>query len=130
MSARRCSAQASFTLWASHTVRNELMGSGVMWWANHLTPPPARPAAGKLGVVNGHRLGLWLALPAVAIGVLTGSRNGMHRYLGFSDNGNPPLYPGYKEDATPYFVKHTVSERRVPVAPSVSVDAIEPGRRT
>ena len=79
--------------------------------------------------MNGHRFGLLLAVPAVAMGVLVGSRNGMFRYLGFTDNGNAPLYPGYKEDSTPYYVKHVVSDRHFPRDPERLVDKVETQRR-
>ena len=77
---------------------------------------------------NGHRFGLWIALPAVLMGLLAGTRNGIHRYCGFSDNGNPSIYPGYKEDQTPYFVKHNVSERHKSISPDYHVDQRDPLR--
>ena len=81
----------------------------------------------SLGGSRGHALGVCLALPAVGMGLLAGMRNGVHRYLGFADNGNPPLYPGYVEDAAPYFLKHNVSDRHVAVAPSLHLDARDDG---
>ena len=49
---------------------------------------------------NGHRLGFWCAVPAALVGLLAGHRAGVFRYLGYTDNGNPTLYPNYKEDQT------------------------------
>lgn len=61
------------------------------------------------------------------MGLLAGTRNGVHRYLGLSDNGNPSLYPGYVEDAAPYFLKHNVSERHHSVSPDLHLDARDDG---
>jgi hypothetical protein len=77
-------------------------------------PPPPLATAPNLGYARGHRLGVMLAVPAITCGLLAGLRNGTFRYLGFTANGNPSMYPGYKEDQTPYFVKHNVSTRYVP----------------
>lgn len=63
------------------------------------------------------------------MGVLVGSRNGMFRYLGFTDNGNTPLYPGYVEDATPYYVKHSVSDRHFHQTPDRNVERVDVERR-
>ena len=99
---------------------------------------------------NGHRLGFWCAVPAALVGLLAGHRAGVFRYLGYTDNGNPTLYPNYKEDQTrawlrgalllapppaphprsslfflpcaAYFVKHVVSDRHANVAPSLHLD--------
>ena len=76
--------------------------------------PPSICSATSVGVKNGHRLGFWCAVPAALVGIVAGNRSGIYRYLGYTDNGNPALYPGYKEDNTPYFMKHEVSERHAP----------------
>jgi hypothetical protein len=65
-----------------------------------LAPSPPPPAAPYLGVKNGHRLGFWAAVPAALVGLVAGNRTGVFRFLGYTDNGNPTLYPGYKEDHT------------------------------
>ncbi len=62
------------------------------------------------------------------MGLLAGTRNGLHRYLGYADNGNPTLYPGYKEDSAPYFMKHEVSERHQRVADDFHLDKRDPAR--
>ena len=75
-------------------------------------PRPSRvPAAKRLGISRGHRFGLLLTLPNILAGGLFVAQRGMFRYLGFVDNGNPPLYPNYMVDHTPYFVKHRVSDK-------------------
>jgi hypothetical protein len=74
--------------------------------------PPSSPcAAHEIGIRSPHRLGVWLAVPAVLIGLSFGAQKGYYRYLGFTANGHPSLYPDYKEDMTPYFVKHRTSDR-------------------
>lgn len=73
--------------------------------------------ARQLGVRSAHSLGVWSALPAVVVGVLAGANKGFYRYLGFMDNGNAALYPGYVEDGAPYYLKHKVSDRRADAAP-------------
>jgi hypothetical protein len=81
----------------------------------HPPPPPLPPsspcAAHEIGIRSPHRLGVWLAVPAVLIGLSFGAQKGYYRYLGFTANGHPSLYPDYKEDMTPYFVKHRTSDR-------------------
>lgn len=72
-------------------------------------------AAGRLGVRSPLTLGVWTAVPAVLVALLAGLQRGTHRYTGLISNGNPPIYAGYKEDNTPYFVKHEVSDRRYDV---------------
>jgi len=71
--------------------------------------------------LSGHRLGLWLALPAIVIGYLSGLKRSYYRHSGYLDNGAEPLYAGYKDDSAPYFVKHAVSSRSV--APRLIGDA-------
>ena len=71
-----------------------------------------------MGVKSAHRLGFWCAVPAVLVGLVAGQRNGVYRYLGYTDNGNPAIYPGYVENNAPYFMRHEVSERHAPVAAS------------
>ena len=71
--------------------------------ASRTAPSPPPPAAPYLGVKNGHRLGFWAAVPAALVGLVAGHRTGVFRYLGYTDNGNPTLYPGYKEDQTRAF---------------------------
>lgn len=56
------------------------------------------------------------------MGLLAGTRRGWDRYLGFRENGNPPLYAGYTDDRAPYFMKHKVSDRHFSVNPQVKVD--------
>ncbi len=65
-----------------------------------------------MGITHGHRFGLLLTVPNILAGGLFVAQRGMFRYLGFEDNGNPSLYPNYKVDETPYFVKHHVSDKR------------------
>jgi hypothetical protein len=84
--------------------------------AHALSPPrplhPLPAAAKRIGITRGHRFGLLLTVPNILAGGLFVAQRGMFRYLGFEDNGNPPLYPNYKVDETPYFVKHSVSDKR------------------
>lgn len=62
----------------------------------------------------GHRLGLVLTIPAVAIGYTSGLKRAYLRHLGYIDNGEESFYPNYKrDDYTPYFVKHKVSDRHM-----------------
>lgn len=63
--------------------------------------------------MSGHKLGFVLALPAFLIGYTSGLQRAYYRHLGYLDNGNGSRYAGYKEDNTPYFVKHEVNDRRV-----------------
>jgi hypothetical protein len=60
-------------------------------------------------------MGRWLMLPALAIGYFAALKRSYMRHHGYLDNGEPTLYPGYKTDAAPYFVKHAVSDRVVTV---------------
>jgi len=79
------------------------------------TTPFCLPAT-SVGVKSAHRLGFWCAVPAALVGLVAGQRNGVYRYLGYTDNGNPTIYPGYVENSAPYFMRHEVSERHAPVA--------------
>lgn len=79
-------------------------------------------AAPKLGVRSPGVLGFWVALPAALLGLTAALRGGYYRYLGFMDNGNLTRYPGYVEDNTPWFVKHSVSDRHFKVSPNFHLD--------
>lgn len=57
----------------------------------------------------------------MVIGYLSGLKRSYYRHSGYLDNGSEPLFPGYKDDETPYFVKHAVSSRSV--APRVIPEA-------
>ena len=70
-----------------------------------------------MGITRGHRFGLLLTVPNIFAGGLFVAQRGMFRYLGFVDNGNPPLYPGYKVDETPYIMKHAVSDKHQDALP-------------
>ena len=70
-----------------------------------------------MGISRGHRFGLLLTVPNILAGGLFVAQRGAFRYLGFVDNGNPPLYPGYQVDETPYLLKHSVSDKRQEALP-------------
>jgi hypothetical protein len=70
----------------------------------------------RLGARNRHVFGLWTSVPAVIIGLMGATHRGWYRYMGFTDNGNPALYPGYEETSAPYFLRHSVSDRHFPVS--------------
>jgi len=76
--------------------------------------------------LTGHRLGALIAGPAVLLGWSTGLHRAYLRHVGLMPNGQPSLYPGYVEDATPYIVKHRVSDRRAELpqiaTPTVMLD--------
>jgi hypothetical protein len=83
------------------------------------TPAPLRPpssaAAPTLGLARlpGNRLGVALTLPMLFIGYTAGLKRAFARHLGYAENGQPPLYPGYVADSTvPQWVRHEVSDRR------------------
>ena len=47
------------------------------------------------------------------IGYTAGLNRAFARHLGYAENGQPPLYPGYVADSTvPQWVRHEVSDRR------------------
>ena len=73
------------------------------------------PAAPTLGLARlpGNRLGVALTLPMLFIGYTAGLKRAFARHLGYAENGQPPLYPGYVADSTvPQWVRHEVSDRR------------------
>ena len=89
------------------------------------SPPPARAlsrgaplpsrAAPTLGLARlpGHRLGAALTLPMLFIGYTAGLKRAFARHLGYADNGQAPLFPGYDGASTvPQWVRHEVSDRR------------------
>ncbi len=87
-----------------------------------LSPSPFTAAA-KVGVSSGHRLGFWLAVPAVLVGMSGAVRRGFYRYMGYLDNGTGSIYPGYEENSSaPYFVTHSVSDRHFSVSKDAHVD--------
>ena len=71
-----------------------------------------------------HAFGLWTAVPAVILGLMGATHRGWYRYMGFTSNGNPPLYPGYVETAAPYFMRHHVSDRHFQVSPTTHVHGL------
>ena len=73
--------------------------------------------------MSGHRLGLMISLPIVLVGWSSGLHRAYLRHMGLMPNGMPSLYPNYKEDATPYIVKHRVSDRhgQLPSLPTPTV---------
>ncbi len=82
------------------------------------TPPPLSaplvPAVNKLGsrIVNAHQFGVIVAVPATVLALGAGLQRSYLRHQGYLDNGNPSFYgPDYKEDAAPYFIKHSSSDR-------------------
>ena len=79
----------------------------------------------RLGVRSLHAFGLWTAVPAVVLGLMGATHRGWYRYMGFTDNGNPPLYPGYAETQAPYFVRHAVSDRHFRLAPGAAVHGLK-----
>jgi hypothetical protein len=81
--------------------------------------------AARLGVRGSHVFGLWTAVPAVVLGLMGATHRGWYRYMGFTDNGNPPLYPGYVESQAPYFVRHAVSDRHFKLAPGAQVHGLK-----
>ena len=89
-----------------------------------LPPQPLPHAANRLGVRSRHVFGLCTAVPAVLLGLMGATQRGWYRYLGFTDNGNPALYPGYVETNAPYFLRHNVSDRHFPVARDSHVHGI------
>ena len=83
-------------------------------------PPAARASASSLAdnpvfKFTGHRLGLLVATPMLLLGYTNGLHRAYLRHVGLMENGNESVYPGYEEDATPYHVKHKVSDRRFEV---------------
>ena len=78
----------------------------------------------RLGVRSRHAFGLVTAVPAVVLGLMGATHRGWYRYMGFTGNGNPPLYPGYVETQAPSFVRHAVSDRHFRVAPGASVHGL------
>ena len=73
-------------------------------------------AVGRLGMpgLSGHRLGMVLTIPTIAIGYTSSLKRSYLRHLGYLDNGNECMYPNYKrDDLTPYIVKHKVSDRHL-----------------
>ena len=77
--------------------------------------PPSSAAAPTLGLARlpGNRLGVALTLPMLFIGYTAGLKRAFARHLGYAENGQPPLYPGYVADSTvPQWVRHEVSDRR------------------
>jgi hypothetical protein len=72
--------------------------------------------AARLGVRNAHVFGIWTAVPAIVVALMGATHRGWYRYMGFTANGNPPLYPGYVETNAPYFMRHNVSDRHFKVS--------------
>jgi hypothetical protein len=63
--------------------------------------------------LSGARLGTYLTLPILFIAFTSGLKRAFARHLGYAENGQPPLYPGYVADSTvPQWVRHEVSDRR------------------
>ena len=62
---------------------------------------------------TGHRLGVMAAVPMFRLGYSNGLHRAYLRHLGHLPNGFDSVYPGYTEDATPYHVKHKISDRYV-----------------
>lgn len=79
---------------------------------------PCLPAVGALSApaFSGHRLGKWLALPAVFIGVTSGLKASYYRHQGLMPNGMPPVYEGYYEESNtaPHYMKHYVAGKDLP----------------
>ena len=82
----------------------------------------------RLGVRSLHAFGLWTAVPAVVLGLMGATHRGWSPPMGFTDNGNPPLYPGYAETQAPYFVRHAVSDRHFRLAPGAAVHGLKDRR--
>lgn len=77
---------------------------------------PFPPAVSKIASpgLTGNRLGAALTIPVVIIGVTSGLKRAYQRHLGYLDNGEECFYPNYKkDDYTPYFMKHKVSDRHL-----------------
>ena len=60
---------------------------------------------------SGHKLGLLVAVPMALLVYTNALHRAYLRHLGLLPNGLPSIYPGYVENATPYHVKHHVSDR-------------------
>ena len=74
-------------------------------------------------------MGFWTAVPAAIVGVAMGHRTGVFRFLGYTDNGNPTLYPGYKEDQTRALcVQRDGGRLRGRALPQLSLNSLPAGR--